>query len=906
MNSVSNHSPTSEPAPTASDLVLCQCTGARGRKAHKATPTTEYRVADRRCIIGSSSAADVRIDDSSVQPRHCVVERAPAGTFVQGEDGSIVVNGAPRDEAWLHQGDRLTIGSVELDICQLGFVPWSSVSIPRPPAPQAQPATAPEPESPSPHPAHLENLARAENGRQIARDRIRRLVWQLRQQRQHFQERGAAESAAEATFHRLVDLVSELEGKLEGRFEQVTASITRLEEFANRPEPNFAPPPEVSQQLVDLVCELEGKLEGKFEQVTASIARLEEFANRPEPTFTPPEPSQQLVDLVCELEDKLEGKFEQVTTSIARLEEFANHPQPTFTPPEPSQQLVDLVCELEGKLEGKFEQVTASIARLEEFAHPQPTFTPPPAEAPQQLVDLVCELEDKLEGKFEQVTASIARLEEFANHPQPTFTPAPPAASTIAAPSLTNASVEIPTVEIPTFAPSPSDTPSSSCDLAASLKPLETHYAAAAPSEPATAEAPFSQWESAGHGSEPPAEEQPSSHCECTQETSLAAPEVAENEVAEDHFESTADSSPDAGSSFWYEPTEELGDKHDTSPLGAAPSSAPTGSETSAAHDSDMTNAERAEWISKIYSRAADEVQSHAAEPPASPAPAPSVADETTDTNPMIRERTASVAEVLAKMNVDLDQFSADSADHDVAGRDQAWNDHQGERRAIARESAAPVASADAASASANNDGGVEDYMAELMRRLRPGASMPSATVPTNSTTASSSKPATPSVSELPVVPVEPLSEAQYVPIHSAPENKSHLDTLRQVANQSFQSAVSVSVRKRKANVATVYLTGGGAAFCFAGILWAMSDGMMDACSLGALFMLGLSLLCFTRFLISHLAAPGRLAAARPAEGEEPDAELQKKDSAETNLSTDTTLPAEPPPHDPPPLMASE
>ena len=93
-------------------------------KAHRAALTvlsgpaagSEYELGATRAVIGRSAKVSIRIEDASVSHEHACIELGVAGFGIRdlGSTNGVRVNGARVAGAALEHGDRVHIGSVEL------------------------------------------------------------------------------------------------------------------------------------------------------------------------------------------------------------------------------------------------------------------------------------------------------------------------------------------------------------------------------------------------------------------------------------------------------------------------------------------------------------------------------------------------------------------------------------------------------------------------------------------------------------------------------------------------------------------------------------------------------------------------------------------------------------------------
>jgi hypothetical protein len=91
-----------------------------------------------KCTVGSAAGCTLRICAPGVGPLHCWILRGPAGTLVRRLHGRATLNGSTFDEVPLKVGDRLRIGSVELETIECNQPP--PIQSPLFSPPQASPA----------------------------------------------------------------------------------------------------------------------------------------------------------------------------------------------------------------------------------------------------------------------------------------------------------------------------------------------------------------------------------------------------------------------------------------------------------------------------------------------------------------------------------------------------------------------------------------------------------------------------------------------------------------------------------------------------------------------------------------------------------------------------------------------
>lgn len=85
--------------------------GQSGKLVHIRSP---------KCTIGSAPGCTLRLVASGVEPLQCWVLRGKRGVVVRRLQGTAAINGRRLEEARIQPGDRLRIGSVELEFVELG------------------------------------------------------------------------------------------------------------------------------------------------------------------------------------------------------------------------------------------------------------------------------------------------------------------------------------------------------------------------------------------------------------------------------------------------------------------------------------------------------------------------------------------------------------------------------------------------------------------------------------------------------------------------------------------------------------------------------------------------------------------------------------------------------------------
>src|SRR5437763_1042887 len=74
------------------------------------------RIRSPKCTVGSAAGCTLRLRAAGVGPLQCWILRGAQGTIVRLLHGTATLNGSRFDEAPLSVGDRLQMGSVELEM----------------------------------------------------------------------------------------------------------------------------------------------------------------------------------------------------------------------------------------------------------------------------------------------------------------------------------------------------------------------------------------------------------------------------------------------------------------------------------------------------------------------------------------------------------------------------------------------------------------------------------------------------------------------------------------------------------------------------------------------------------------------------------------------------------------------
>jgi hypothetical protein len=154
------------------DLVLRVCGSTRHGQI--------VRLRSAKCTIGSGPRCTLRLRARGVRPIHCLIVRGSHGTVIRRWSPDTRLNGGAFTDAELVAGDRLSIGTIELEVLDAGRLsscdPAASQQVPvqQPPNP-----STPEPDCPDR--LRIDQLtARLTLANRQGRQRVRRLLQRLR------------------------------------------------------------------------------------------------------------------------------------------------------------------------------------------------------------------------------------------------------------------------------------------------------------------------------------------------------------------------------------------------------------------------------------------------------------------------------------------------------------------------------------------------------------------------------------------------------------------------------------------------------------------------------------------------------------------------------------------------------
>ena len=73
------------------------------------------KIASPKCTIGSGPRCTLRIVGPGIRPLHCLIVRGSRGLFIRRWSPDTRLNGGLFEDAALREGDRLSVGPVDLD-----------------------------------------------------------------------------------------------------------------------------------------------------------------------------------------------------------------------------------------------------------------------------------------------------------------------------------------------------------------------------------------------------------------------------------------------------------------------------------------------------------------------------------------------------------------------------------------------------------------------------------------------------------------------------------------------------------------------------------------------------------------------------------------------------------------------
>jgi len=146
------------------------------------------RLRSYKCSVGAGPRCTLRLRARGLRPVHCLIVRGPRRAIVRRWSPDTLLNGQSFTDAELRTGDRLSMGKVELEVVEPGWMPRPARDLPRiphvPPPPVASPCPGSTSANPRVSPGADALATRLKQAGQLSRQRLRRLVQQLRQARE--------------------------------------------------------------------------------------------------------------------------------------------------------------------------------------------------------------------------------------------------------------------------------------------------------------------------------------------------------------------------------------------------------------------------------------------------------------------------------------------------------------------------------------------------------------------------------------------------------------------------------------------------------------------------------------------------------------------------------------------------
>lgn len=215
-----------------------------------------------KCTIGAAAGCTLRLRARGIGPLHCWILRGPAGIVVRRLNNAATLNGANFDEAPLKAGDRLRIGSVELELVECNQPPFT----PPPPQPTAAAAQREISALTAAHEAEIAKL-RAELSESL--ERAARLETEVRQ---GFESSIMAAERAD----QLRDALVEADEQLENSSRELTTAQQTICHQASELEAQKGEVEELRNLVSAGAAQERARLEVEAEQARATFDREKE------------------------------------------------------------------------------------------------------------------------------------------------------------------------------------------------------------------------------------------------------------------------------------------------------------------------------------------------------------------------------------------------------------------------------------------------------------------------------------------------------------------------------------------------------------------------------------------------------------------------------------------------------
>ncbi|MCI0359397.1 MAG: hypothetical protein L0211_13045, partial [Planctomycetaceae bacterium] len=261
----------------------------------------ELRIRSPKCTIGSARGCTLRLSAAGVGPLHCWILRGAGGTIVRRRDPRTRLNGRRFVDAPLAPGDRLQIGSVELEVADCPKLPaeWT-----------IQSADLPEQ---SPADSWIADTAH-ESAQQSAQE-----TEQLRAEFHNLQRR-AAEQLGEvnAQIDRMTEERAALAEQLRMLEEQSTRERGELAEKLAAADAEFA---QQRAQFTERMRTMESEAHSERDSLVLEKDRMQLSLAASEQELA--ELRRSLSSRESEIESKLHAESQRVTEMQGRLEQAA-------------------------------------------------------------------------------------------------------------------------------------------------------------------------------------------------------------------------------------------------------------------------------------------------------------------------------------------------------------------------------------------------------------------------------------------------------------------------------------------------------------------------------------------------------------------------------------------------------
>jgi len=256
--------------PLLADAAGTHLPEVRFEARHGAARPSTHAITDAAFLIGTVPGCDLRLPGASLPPVLCLIARQPHGVVLRrvAPTFPVLVNGKPAAFAELSDGDRVSLGAVELvfkvDVRQAVRAPRSS--------PVAEPPTVPS------HSLDEERRHLEEQTRELETDRV---LWyrrrqEMEQEAQQLAERERTVATAFADVHRRELALSQEREASTQRLQDLetrTALLARQKQEFEAVRQEFT---SIRQQLYDRYRERRDRLAGLQEAVNRAAQKVQE------------------------------------------------------------------------------------------------------------------------------------------------------------------------------------------------------------------------------------------------------------------------------------------------------------------------------------------------------------------------------------------------------------------------------------------------------------------------------------------------------------------------------------------------------------------------------------------------------------------------------------------------------